>query len=90
MGACSAGLSESQNFLWVYRKYQSGEIGVFSFDALLPGTMVVIGPSQTQAISVFLVFSRMDNPYYYGFQFAMLSHEEQQAVQQLIRLLEKT
>ncbi len=87
---------QSPRILYGYIKNISqGGIGVSSLDTLLPGTkvMAVIGPIEAQSISAsaFLVFSRIDNPlYYYGFQFAMLSHEEQQAVKQLIRLLKRT
>lgn len=87
---------QNPRILWGYMENISqGGMGVSSLDTLLPGTkvMAVIGPIETQSISAsaFLVFSRMDNPlYYYGFQFAVLSREEQQSVKQLIRSLKRT
>jgi hypothetical protein len=69
-----------------------GGIGVSSLDTLLPGTKVItaIGPIEAHTISpsAILVFSKIDNSlYYYGFQFVLLSQDEQQVVKNLIRSL---
>ncbi len=87
---------QSPRILYGYvENISEGGIGVSSLDTLLPGAIVMtaIGPIETQTISpsAILVFSRTDNSlYYYGFQFVLLSQDEQQVVKGLMRSLKTT